>query len=184
MHATSCAGKRLKQRLRSLLLRYARYTPPPNLSSSNTGPRPTAGPVPSECLTPSLLEDLVTRALFVGSPIGQDPPSSDADVEMQETEVRLQDTYDESKDVRLLDSLKSRYEANSTATNLNHRISNPHSPSGSLKGLLVIPGWIRERAADVLFESGDVDEPSIVETILEVILQVRGLCHSLVAASC
>lgn len=169
MHSTSCAGKRLKQRLRSLLLKYARYTPPPNLSSTNTAPRPTAGPVPSECLTPSLLEDLATRALFVGSPITQEAsfgsePNSDVD---------MQDVYDESKDVRLLESLKTRYEANSSATSLNHRISNPHSPAGTLKGLLVVPGWIRERAADVLFESGDVDEPSVVEVILDVILQVR-----------
>lgn len=36
---------------------------------------------------------------------------------------------------------------------------------------MIIPGWIRERAAEVLFEGGDVDEMSVAEVILESLLK-------------
>jgi len=35
----------------------------------------------------------------------------------------------------------------------------------------MIPGWIRERAAEVLFEGGDVDEVSVAEVILDSLLK-------------
>lgn len=37
---------------------------------------------------------------------------------------------------------------------------------------LLIPGWIRERAADVLFEGSDEDEPSITHSVLDAMLKV------------
>jgi hypothetical protein len=54
----------------------------------------------------------------------------------------------------------------------------PLSPTGTGRGTLIIPGWIRERAAEVLFEGGDVDECSVAELILDVILKVQS-CFSL-----
>lgn len=38
---------------------------------------------------------------------------------------------------------------------------------------LLIPGWIRERAADVLFEGSDEDEPSITHSVLDAMLKVQ-----------
>lgn len=53
------------------------------------------------------------------------------------------------------------------------RVVPPESQqTGTGRGTLIIPGWIRERAAEVLFEGGDVDESSVAEVILEALLKV------------
>ena len=44
------------------------------------------------------------------------------------------------------------------------------SPTG--RGTLLIPGWVRERAVEVLFEGGDVDESSVAEVILDCLMRV------------
>ena len=44
---------------------------------------------------------------------------------------------------------------------------------GTGRGTLIIPGWVRERAAEVLFEGGDVDESSVAEVILDALLKVK-----------
>jgi actin-related protein 10 len=78
-----------------------------------------------------------------------------------------------SGDETRLDSLASLYKRHSTATDLRMSVVPPISQqSGTGRGTLVIPGWIRERAAEVLFEGGDVDEGSVAETILDAFLQV------------
>ncbi len=52
------------------------------------------------------------------------------------------------------------------------RVTPPqHQQTGTGLGTLVIPGWIRERAAEVLFEGGDIDESSLAELILNVLLK-------------
>lgn len=72
-----------------------------------------------------------------------------------------------------LQTLARLYKRYSTATDLTLRVEHPTSlPSGIGRGTLVIPGWIRERGAEVLFEGGDVDESSIAEVILDVLLKV------------
>lgn len=74
--------------------------------------------------------------------------------------------------------MASLYKLNSTATDVRMRVVPPAAQataagSGALaRGTLFIPGWIRERAAELFFQSGDVDEPSIVEIILEALLKV------------
>ncbi|KAI8974498.1 actin family [Pilobolus umbonatus] len=60
------------------------------------------------------------------------------------------------------------YKTFSTATDLYYPIS---LPDGTRANLL-IPGWIRERAAEILFE-GDEDEPSIPQSILNSLLRVQ-----------
>lgn len=83
-----------------------------------------------------------------------------------------------------LQAIAEMYSRNSTATNLKLRVDPPVSQqSGTGKGTLIIPGWIRERAAEVLFEGGDVDESSIAEVILDSLLKVfnhgNKLCSAL-----
>ena len=72
-----------------------------------------------------------------------------------------------------LQSLADLYTRHSTATDLHIRVEPPPSQqTGTGRGTLLVPGWIRERAAEVLFEGGDVDESSVAEVILDSLLKV------------
>ena len=72
--------------------------------------------------------------------------------------------------LQVISSMYSRY---STATDLSLKVDPPPSQAtGTGQATLRIPGWVRERAAEVLFDRGDVDEGSVVELILEVLLRV------------
>ncbi|KAI0091100.1 actin-domain-containing protein [Irpex rosettiformis] len=72
-----------------------------------------------------------------------------------------------------LQSLANLYTRSSTATDLRIRVEPPPSQqTGTGRGTLLVPGWIRERAAEVLFEGGDVDESSVAEVILDSLLKV------------
>ncbi|KAH7884756.1 actin family [Phlebopus sp. FC_14] len=72
-----------------------------------------------------------------------------------------------------LQVLANMYMRHSSATDIQIRVDPPVSQRmGTGLGTLVIPGWIRERAAEVLFEGGDVDESSVAEVILDALLKV------------
>ncbi|KAK2460960.1 hypothetical protein APHAL10511_007430 [Amanita phalloides] len=72
-----------------------------------------------------------------------------------------------------LQAMSSIYKRHSTATDLQMRVTPPPSQqTGTGMGTLIIPGWVRERAAEVLFEGGDIDESSVAEVILESLLKV------------
>lgn len=72
-----------------------------------------------------------------------------------------------------LQGLEKMYMKHSTATDLRIRVEPPASQqTGTGRGTLIVPGWIRERAAEVLFEGGDVDESSVAEVILDSLLKV------------
>ncbi|KAH8101014.1 fungal-specific actin related protein [Cristinia sonorae] len=71
-----------------------------------------------------------------------------------------------------LQAIANMYMRHSTATDLKLKVEPPASQqAGTGRGTLVIPGWIRERAAEVLFEGGDVDESSVAEVILDALLK-------------
>ena len=72
--------------------------------------------------------------------------------------------------------LADLYKPHSTASDVQVLVTPPASSGGLGRGVLIIPGWIRERAAEVLFEGGDVDEMSVAEVILESLLKVS-LCR-------
>lgn len=67
--------------------------------------------------------------------------------------------------------LADLYKRHSTANDVQMPVTPPASSGGLGRGVLVIPGWIRERAAEVLFEGGDVDEVSVAEVILDSLLK-------------
>ncbi|KAF9000665.1 actin-domain-containing protein [Cyathus striatus] len=72
-----------------------------------------------------------------------------------------------------LQALAAMYRRHSSCTDLKMSVIPPsNQQTGTGRGTLIIPGWIRERAAEVLFEGGDVDETSLAETILDVLLKV------------
>ncbi|TCD66444.1 hypothetical protein EIP91_001381 [Steccherinum ochraceum] len=71
-----------------------------------------------------------------------------------------------------LQAISKMYERHSTATDLKMKVEPPVAQQvGTGRGTLVIPGWIRERSAEVLFEGGDVDESSVAEVILDSLLK-------------
>lgn len=72
-----------------------------------------------------------------------------------------------------LQALATMYTRHSTATDLHMPVTPPpFQQTGTGRGTLIIPGWIRERAAEVLFEGGDVDESSLAEVILDTLVKV------------
>jgi len=73
-----------------------------------------------------------------------------------------------------LQALANLYMRHSTATDLHLKVTPPTSQqTGTGLGTLIIPGWIRERGSELLFEGGDVDESSIAETILDCLLKAQ-----------
>lgn len=73
-----------------------------------------------------------------------------------------------------LQAIAAMYTRHSTATDLTIKVLPPVSQqTGTGRGTLVIPGWIRERAAEFLFAGGDFDECSVAEVLLESLLKVR-----------
>ncbi|GAA6061795.1 hypothetical protein JCM10212_004851 [Sporobolomyces blumeae] len=172
--STPVAGQRLNERLRDLLLAYGSYAPPPTSLNSMTIPQ--AGRIPEEVLTPELIEEIKTRCCFVGGEVPADEallrsyddelatrsrrePSSSAasamDVDSVSDSTGTDDPSD--PDLPLLKYLCRRYcrSAPSTTT-LSFRVphlSGPSPASGVGKGHLLVPGWIRERAAELLFDT-------------------------------
>lgn len=71
--------------------------------------------------------------------------------------------------------LADLYKRHSTASDIQMPVTPPASAGGLGRGVLIIPGWIRERSAEVLFEGGDVDEVSVAEVILESLLKASFL---------
>lgn len=73
-----------------------------------------------------------------------------------------------------LQALATMYGRQSTASDLEVRVTPPVSQqTGTGNGIVIIPGWIRERAAEFLFTGGDVDEKSVAQVILDSMLKVR-----------
>lgn len=98
------------------------------------------------------------------------PPSSDFSMISQSTALSTLDRVAAVGETPL-QALASLYQRHSTATDLHIRVD-PVQNTGTGRGTLVVPGWIRERAAEVLFEGGDVDESSVAEVILDSLLKV------------
>lgn len=90
--------------------------------------------------------------------------------------------YDEAKDVRWMRQLEACYRPQSSASALTVTLRPVQTTSGptNVKSSLLVPGWIREHAADVLFEPGNEDEPSIVQSTLMTLLKV---CDPLLSPS-
>lgn len=173
--STPLAGSRVTSRLRSLLLQFGYYVPPPQ--SLNTIAAPTLAKIPKDLLTEELLEEIKTRVCFVSNPVEESDSSLDDLLSEEEDEPMDEDAeYDEASDLLLLRRMEKRYARETTAKTLSFKVpalSSPGPASGVGKGWIQIPGWVRERAAEVLFEPGNEDELSVTELILEGLLRVR-----------
>jgi actin-related protein len=65
--------------------------------------------------------------------------------------------------------LEEAYKNFSSATDLYY----PITLSDGTRANLLLPGWIRERTVEVLFEGDEEDEPSIAQCILDSLLKVQ-----------
>ncbi|KDQ14960.1 hypothetical protein BOTBODRAFT_159018 [Botryobasidium botryosum FD-172 SS1] len=195
LRTTPIAGARLTSHLRNLILAFGTYRSPPPLLGAPIPPAPTR--VALEILTPTLLEEIKARCCFVGESISGEedqpaddddamsldvPPSSDTDMAASDAEPPS-DVFSsivpisEAQAVALeVERVRAMYSRHTDATDLHFRVVPPgivsHAPGASTRGTLVIPGWVRERAAELLFEGGDVDEKSVAEVILDTLLKV------------
>jgi hypothetical protein len=158
--STPLASRRLHHRLKASLRHHARYYPPPASLSSLT--RHAVQPVPLAVLTDDLVQRIIIQGCFVSSPLI--PPASDT----RRSDQPISADVDEIDDTRLLGELQGLYAPGADASDIRISIS---PLSGETQGMgpstLVVPGWIRERAAEVLFE----DDGNEVEGIPELVLQ-------------
>lgn len=178
--STPTASSRLNKRLKSLLLHFGSYIPAATSLTSSVVPQITK--IPKEVLSEEFLEEIKTRVCFVGEKI---IPSDDIEDLFPDTEAMdissdslIQEEYQEAEDLLLMNRMERNYSRSSTATTLSFKVpSLSLGPviSGVGRGWIEIPGWIRERAAEVLFEEGDEDELSLTEVILESLLRVSFL---------
>ena len=104
----------------------------------------------------------MTETLLVGGMAVPRVPSDNVDLDMAEEDAQS----------KLLDSLRDLHAGSSVATDLSIPVPQPTANSFG-PGTLVIPGWIRERAAEVLFECDPDDESdSIQDCVLNTLLKV------------
>lgn len=157
--STPLAGKALHWRLKALIRRHATYYPPPaSLSSLKREP---VRPVPDSILTNGLVERILTETCFVGG-VMTSSSSKPLDENMEGGE--------EDETERALALLADVYASSSTATDLPFPIP---SVGDIGPGTLVVPGWIRERAAEVLFEDDMESESlSVTDTVLQTLAKV------------
>ncbi|CAG8446206.1 3527_t:CDS:2 [Acaulospora colombiana] len=139
---TPLAGRALTQRLKDLITTYGNMIIPPSTNQV---------PVHAKYLTPAVLEDIKARFIFV-SPIMVSAASRGI---AEKTSV---------------DDMEEKYSSVSSATDIHYPITISKVGRERQMGTLIIPGWIRERCAEVLFE-GDEDESSVVGCALECLLK-------------
>ncbi|GJN93573.1 hypothetical protein Rhopal_006630-T1 [Rhodotorula paludigena] len=163
---TPRAGARLTRRLRALLLAYGSYAPPP--SSLNSLTPPAVGRIPRRALTDELVEQVKDRMCFVGkavppAPVGAREASlaSGAGMSVEPSDAE----GDADPDALLVKHLYERYAASApSTTSVSFAVPTPSGgaapASGVGHGWVQVPGWVRERAAEVLFEEGGLEDGS------------------------
>jgi actin-related protein 10 len=163
--ATPLAGRRLHRRLKALLRTHARYYPAPASLSTTTR---SAVPVPRDVLSDELIQQVIRQGSFVG-----DPPRPDAaSLELEEDRAL---TGDEGlEEISVMRWLKAKYEPAADATDLRLTVKpRPHDAQDMGPATLVVPGWVRERAAEVLFGDEDGEAEAIQDAVLQCLLRVR-----------
>lgn len=173
------AGRRLNRRLRALLLAFASYIAPPSSLTSTTPARVAS--LPREILTDDLVEEIKTRLCFVG---GEALPADEAQAASGDLEIpQARDDLDErDEDEAIVAHLYERYSRTAPATKpVSFRVptlrggsalSSANGHSGG-RGWIQVPGWVRERAAEVLWEDeGDQDARGLADVVLECLLRV------------
>ncbi|SPO32062.1 related to ACT1 - Actin [Ustilago trichophora] len=206
------AGKRLNARLKRLLLQYGKFVAAQTSLQDSAKPlKERTHPIDAAMLTDDRLEQIKAKALFVGS---YDSKLHGLEELFSVLEIEPSDSHSVSDEAKpeAATNIRQRYSCSSTATPFTFTISpnsiDPHGtasliqsvsapPStsasaftnGSAKtltsGVIAIPGWVRERAAELLFEQGDDDEdPGLIDMAVSAIAKLpidlrRVMCESI-----
>jgi len=158
--------------------------------------------VPEEILTDELVEEIKTQCCFIREPVetpltpippapavpssdamsvdeASVPPSSDAPSEpsippspVHPDHRKTTSTLSAGSRHTYWESVAAMYQKHSTARDMSLKVNPPGIGAPAGRGTLIIPGWVRERVAEVLFEGGDVDESSVAEVILDCLMRV------------
>ncbi|OAV94999.1 hypothetical protein PTTG_05497 [Puccinia triticina 1-1 BBBD Race 1] len=198
--STTRAGSRLSARLSVLLSRFAQYLIIPKFgqsSLSTSNPRITKPThIPPGLLTPAVVEDIKTRLLFVSQDKLQldnqsepiQPLTEQAEQEEGQDNQGLEEDYSESNNHQLLDTLERIYRRSTSpdTQDVVYKLPAPQpsqsNPRPPCIGVIRVPGWMRERASEILFNPtlssiGQIEEEedeslSIPEIILECLLKL------------
>lgn len=123
-------------------------------------------------------------AMSVDASVSEPPSDSGLSRASEADTARESHTSSTNQETTLLDHesrtfsdhsgwIYSMFRRHSVATDIKVKVMPPLSQqTGTGRGTLIIPGWIRERAAECLFD-GDVDESGIAQVILDSLLKVR-----------
>ena len=131
-----------------------------------------------------IVERVITEGCFVESMVLPN-------LEDQEMPLTAASEADGSEEALLAEDLRRRYASTSTATDLSFPIPPPAGTSPDMGfGTLTVPGWVRGRVAEVLFEGDPIAEAvPIPDVILQCILKVSPCftcsnCGAKLACSC
>lgn len=156
------AGRVLFNRLRALLRHYGTY----HSSSSQGSP-------PVEILTDHLVERVLTESCFMETSA---PENYAMDVDPSSEVVETPSDIDNEP---LMAALQGRY-SSTQAANWTLAIPPPRIGPASR---LVVPGWVRARAAEVLFNDGPDEDESLPEIVLNTLEKVSLRNSTLTVAS-
>lgn len=120
-----------------------------------------------------MVEKVLTEGCFAAS-----HSTSAGDLEAQDTEMRDTDAGEETAEIDdplAMEAFKQKYHSMSRAAEKAFPVSHP-GESGNGTGTLLVPGWIRERAIEILFEESKTETESISSAILHCLLKVS--CRS------
>jgi actin-related protein 10 len=201
IRSTPLAGARLSAHLRSLLLLFGSYLPPMGVVGS--APKATSVPedvltdtvveeVKTRCCfvgepihsSKNRPRSSSSSTVAADDAVSVDTSGDSAPSESGHSRVSVEvdnpsDSASTTYPGRQLSVMRDLYVRHSSATDLRLAVPVPGAvPSGAgtsttIRATLIIPGWVRERAAEVLFEDGDLDETSVAEVILDALLKAR-----------
>lgn len=167
--STPLGGRALHRQLKATLHRYAVYVPPS--TSANAGRGERQSPVPLDRLTDRVVEQVLTKGCVAGS-LSAPRTSGNEAMDVDSTE----DVIEDDSGTRILSAIQARY-GSSAFPAQSFRI--PHSEfTRDGQGTLVVPGWILERSAEILFDPDLSEEAeSVPQAVLDTLLKVRPGCH-------
>ena len=112
-------------------------------------------------LTDRLIERIITEACFAGVPISEPyvPVAMSGDQDGVSAAARNKVECE---------ALQARYEAHCDATDVQFELRTPEGV-----GRLSVPGWMRERAVEVLFGDDGSEAVPLQDVILQVVSKVR-----------
>lgn len=208
------AGKRLNARLKCLLLHYGKFVAAQTSLQEAAKPlRERTFAIDPSVLTDERMEQIKAKALFVSS---LNPGLRGVEESLADLELDPCNSDSSSRDMttKAAMAIRQRYSSASSATPFTFAIS-PRSvdPQGTASliqsvqapplasastlnstpattqstGVIVMPGWVRERAAELLFEAGDQDDPSLIDMAVSVIAKLsldlrRIMCENILVS--